>query len=229
MATIETITHDSGSPVSAHYTGTIVDVGGRASITVGAALNSSVEGLQIAMGNGNSLSMLESTTAPSTDKIGFTVYFDPNSAGVPTSGSDEISIGIRGGVSLRDQAVVVAELNSSGDAYTVRGQIIDDGATQQATSSYTITDAPHKLQVISTRATGASDNNGSFTLYVDDVAKETVTGLDLYANWLTSLRFRVFATASSTTSGNVYVDELLYEDLPVTFSGYDLVLGGGQP
>lgn len=216
MAIHKTINHDSGSPVSNHYTGSITDAGGRASIAAGAALNGSTEGLQLAMGDSNSVYLSEGMSAISTNVLVLTFYFDPNSAGVPSSGTDEIEVAVWNNTAVLRQAAIFIQLNASGDAYTVYGQVEDDGTTSNQSSSYTLSDGPHKLTIVVNRAASTSSNDGSFTLYVDDVAKETVSSLDIYDYWTGMDAIEVFGYASATTSGAVYIDEIVVLDAPVS-------------
>jgi hypothetical protein len=198
MATHKEINHDSGSPVSNHYTSAIVDPSSRAAITGSAALNGSSNGLQLTMTGGlSSVRLEEGMSALPADSLRLKIHFDPNNV-TPPSGSSSLSVRIWNSSFTYRQAEIIITFNSSGDTYRVSGQIEDDSGTLNQSSEYALTNEPHCIEIAVNRATDTSSGDGSFVLYVDGVAKETVSSLDIFDNWPDIDRLDVFGSATGT-------------------------------
>jgi hypothetical protein len=213
MATHKSITHDGGPPVSSYYTLSIIDPGTRGSITGASALNGSVFGLQLVMSGGFvSARFRESMSALPGNTLRLRVYFDPNSVSISSGGSD-IRVDIQDNTITKPQGGLRFSFNSTGDAYRVSGRVIDDAANNQSSSEYALSDVPHCVEIAVNRASSTLANDGSFVLYVDGVAKETVSGINLYDNWPNINQIDVFCSATGVgDSGSAYLDEILVDD-----------------
>jgi hypothetical protein len=77
--------------------------------------------------------------------------------------------------SRRVMAIVLRRI---GGTYAVSVRVRRDDDTQVDTSFYTLSAAPHTIEVDWQRATAPGANNGSLRLWVDDSLRQTLTGID---------------------------------------------------
>ena len=135
-------------------------------------------------------------------------YIDPNSA---TWGSGE-AIGLfalRGGGNNK----TLVQLVRTGTTYYILAYIYNDAGTNSVTSGYSITDAPHYVEVDLIRSTNSTSNNGSLQLWIDGSSKETISGIDNYDRLAAVNAFYWGGiTKPSSPSGTVYLDELVVND-----------------
>lgn len=149
----------------------------------------------------------------STRYLRFRCYFDPNT--ITMADADEFYImefRSAGGQSSGYLRVV-----KRGSAYKVFcGQRKDDG-TYGKTAEYTITDAPHYIEVEFARASSNVAADGSTSLWVDGVLKETVSGLDVYdVNRPVTMYAGAITGLDIGTSGTFYLDDIIVKDQSVT-------------
>ena len=79
----------------------------------------------------------------------------------------------------RDNVVVVLlELRRYNNTYQVRASVVNDGSTWSNSAWFTITDAPHKLEIHWRVSSGPGANNGGITFWVDDVQRGNFTNID---------------------------------------------------
>ena len=147
-----------------------------------------------------------------SNEIGFRFYFDPN-----TYTNVAWSDGILARFVLSNAPWRAIEVqygrNPAGPLRYIRLRMYTDAGGTSDTSWYAITDAPHWIEIYAKRSTGAGDNNGEGTLYIDSVAKETESGIDNYDAWAlkATLRFGIYAVTAST-GGTVFIDEIVVRD-----------------
>lgn len=241
MTTLEDINHDSGPPVSNHWT-TVTDPGGRLSITGVAALDGTANGLQIDFSSTNNADVIEPYTPPGSNELRLRFRYDPNTPATPSVSSATL---VR--VVLSEDGTVFGDLlgrisigknvapGSELQAFFVFG---DDSTPLGSTAGNSIiTDEPHCFEMVFKRAVSAVSNDGSYDFLIDSVSQfsdATVDNYDLFPTidniWV---RADVMEVAMSGT--DTYIDEFLLTDVEgvglcaaAAFSGYDLVLGGGQ-
>ena len=77
--------------------------------------------------------------------------------------------------SRRVMAVVLRRI---GGAYAVSVRVRADNDAQVDTSFYTLSAAPHTIEVDWQRASAPGANNGSLRLWIDDSLRQTLTGID---------------------------------------------------
>lgn len=129
-------------------------------------------------------------------------YFDPNSIGMASGNAHFIFNWLMG----TSTAVGRVEFRYFSGAYQIRGRLIDDGTTWLNTSWFTISDAPHFIELDWRAATGAGTNNGGLTLWIDGVQKANLTGVDNDTRRIDRVRLGAVAGIDAGTSGTYYFD-----------------------
>jgi hypothetical protein len=69
-------------------------------------------------------------------------------------------------------------LRRIGTTYSLLARIRRDDGTTSDSAFYTISANPHSIEFDWKKSTGPGANNGSFTLWIDDVAQVTLSGID---------------------------------------------------
>jgi hypothetical protein len=140
-------------------------------------------------------------------------YFDPNS--IPMASGDAHFI-LEGYAGTSTKVLRVAFRNSSG-AYQVRAELLNDGTTWTNTSWFTITDAPHSIELDWRAATAVGANNGGLTLWIDNVQRANLTGVDNDNRRIDRARLGAVAGIDTGTRGTYYFDA--FESRRQTFIG----------
>lgn len=103
--------------------------------------------------------------------------------------------------------------------YTIRAAVKDDSEGTDATAFYTISDAPHYIEVRCQKATNSTSNDGELQLYVDGVSQELISTIDNYDNFeeLDNIRVGGATSIDPGTSGSFYQDDVIFrnDDTPI--------------
>jgi len=180
---------------------------GDLSVTHAAALHDSY-GASFFIDDGNELYMRDSTPDTET-RYRFRFYLDPNSLTMADPSWFLIFKSIQEDWSV---APLKVYLLYSGSAYKINAKDATDGGDySKYTSDYTITDAPHCIEIDWMASTGAGNDDGYFSLWIDGVLKETVSDIDSDTEdtghiHLTTSEF------SSVPSGTLYMDDFASND-----------------
>jgi len=217
MAELFNITHDANN--LNEYDSTVTDGGDLSTGTPGLA------------GTTAKMELLVDDTATAYGQKNFTVitsrewrlrcYIDPNGITLPGYNHFLFCLVYHGGI------LTEIHIENRGDVYTIRARQQDDNWASRATGYYTITDAPHYVEVYVKHATSSSANNGILTLWIDGVQKQTITDLDLYDRGQPELvQLGAPFGAPADTSGTLYLDEFVFRD-----DGTEIgpVAAAGQP
>jgi hypothetical protein len=198
------INHDSGPPVTDHWDTT----NSRFSITVAAALNGTVEGLQIDYAA--STQVIRKGFVATDSQLNLSFYFDPNGAGTPTV-LDRVLLwlGVSQFTFTTDFASFVIEKETSGDIEVT----MNAGGVGVVGTPFNITDDVHFFEINVTRASSAIALDGVFEYYVDSVLKHTESNVANYNTFI--LIDSVFCYAAfleaAMAGTTLYVDEVLVE------------------
>ena len=92
-------------------------------------------------------------------------YFDPNSIPMASGDAHYIFKGFMGA----STEVLRVEFRQSAGTYQIRASLLDDGTTFINSSFFTISDAPHFVEVDWRAATAPGANNGGLTLWIDGI------------------------------------------------------------
>jgi hypothetical protein len=101
-------------------------------------------------------------------------YFDPNSITMSNGNAHYIFYGYTG----TSTDVLRLELRRSSGNYQIQAALRNDKSTWSASNWFTISDAPHVLELDWRASTAAGANNGSLTFWIDGVQQANLTGVD---------------------------------------------------
>ncbi len=131
-------------------------------------------------------------------------YFDPNSIPMTSGDAHFIFKGFAGtGTSTE---VLRVEFRWFSGAYQIRTSLMDDGTTFMSTNWFTISDAPHPIEVDWRAATAAGANNGGLTLWIDGVQQQDLTGIDNDTRRIDRARLGALTGIDAGTRGAYYFD-----------------------
>jgi len=134
-------------------------------------------------------------------------YFDPNTITMAKNDAHLIFLGRTANGTVTGATVLQVEFRMSANgAYQLRALISDDGTTFSSSGWFSITDAPHPIELDWRASTAAGANNGSLTLWIDGVQKASVTGIDNDTRRIESVRMGALTGIDTTTRGTYYFD-----------------------
>jgi len=173
---------------------------GDLSVSSGAALIGSY-GLQTIVDDNKSIYVTDdSPNAETRYRAGF--HFDPNSITMANNNSHYLFYGYRG----TSTVTVRIQFRRSSGAYQLRAALRDDGSSWTNTSWFTISDAPHYIEVDWRAATGSGANNGGLTLWIDGTQHANLTGVDNDMRRIERVRLGAVAGIDSGSRGAYYFD-----------------------
>jgi hypothetical protein len=203
MAILFNIRHETGDLTE--YTTHNSD-GDDLTVATAAALAGTIYGLAVAVEDTGALYGSKTFTAPAA-QMRLRLYFDPNSFAL-TSGQSNAFLRI--GMSSPPNHVANLSLYSDGTNYEIRAGIFNDAGSLTSGSRYDITDAPHYIEFLLTRAATDISADGSIALYIDGALQGTVGSIDNYDVFAAMTFLRVGACLYGTQgSGTFYIDEIL--------------------
>ena len=173
---------------------------GDLSVTTQAAM-SGTYGLNAVVDDNNSLYVVDWSPRNET-RYKASFKFDPNSITMTLDDAHDLLYAYTpdGGGMLR------VEFTKSRKGYQIRVESLKDSGWN-STSWYTITDAPHTLQVEWKAASSPSTHNGTLQLWIDGVSQQLVTKVDNDTVKVDSVKFGVVEGVDSGTRGTEYFDD----------------------
>ena len=102
--------------------------------------------------------------------------------------------------------VLLVEFCQSSGAYQIRAALLDDGTTWINTNWFTISDAPHVIELDWQAATAAGANNGSLTLWIDEAQQANLSGVDNDTRRMDRARLGALTGVDNGTRGTYYFD-----------------------
>ena len=129
-------------------------------------------------------------------------YFDPNSITMASGNAHYI---FKGFVGTSTEALRVEFGQTSGN-YQLRAALVDDGTIWTSSNWFTISDAPHFIELDWQAATAAGANNGSLTLWIDGVQQASLSGVDNDTRWIDRARLGALTGLDAGTLGTYYFD-----------------------
>jgi hypothetical protein len=183
-----------------------VDTGSFLTAAAGAALNGTNYGLNVAATSGTASRYIQKGFAIFTESAYcIRAYFDPNTItldGTPVwIRTEEILTGYRG------IAVYVTYGSSN---YSLRLGAAPESGTVAWGTSFTITDAPHYIEIVLSRATTDGGTDGWAKIYVDGTEKDSKTGVANYNLFMLQNRLTIGGIGiTTTTSGAYFIDEIV--------------------
>lgn len=195
--------------------------GGDLSAHADAALAGTTVGMKLVVDDANAIyGVCDGVNGPLSN-IRFRFYIDPNSL---TMGANEMfQVATVNATDAPYVFAIVQLLYSSG--YYIRLRVIDDGSTGVDIQTTAITDAPHYVEVLLSRASGADANDGVATIWIDGSQVGTKTDWDNYTRManVTYMRFGAIAEIDAGTSGTFYMDQIVIRDDATEIGAYAAV------
>src|SRR5262249_27387827 len=108
----------------------------------------------------------------------------------------------------------------SASSYQLRTGVLNDSGTPVYGSYTDISDAAHMVELDWRAASAAGANNGSVTLWIDEVQKGTMSGIDNDQQRIDRVRLGAVSGLTAGTSGTFYLDAFISRR--ISYIGDDL-------
>ncbi|MBI3241432.1 MAG: LamG domain-containing protein [Chloroflexi bacterium] len=181
------------------WTSNVNDLGDL-SVSTQAALVSA-KGMQAVIDDNNSIYVRDDTPA-ALRLYRARFYFDPNSIPMTSGNAHYIFYGYNA-----SSTVVLRVEFTKTTVYQLRAGLLNDTSTGWTTTGwFTITDAPHFIELYWRASKAPGLNNGGLTFWVDGVQKADLTGVDNDTRQIESVRLGAVAGVDTGTRGTYYFD-----------------------
>ena len=120
--------------------------------------------------------------------------------------------------------VFIVFLRYSAGSYQIYALAGTDAGSEQ-TAYYNIADEPHKIRLTWFASTGVGEDNGYMELYIDDVLKEAIVGLDTDTKSVDEIRFGSAGGLDAGTYGIFYMDDCKWSDELYPILQHNILLG----
>ncbi len=127
--------------------------------------------------------------------------FDPNSLVMANNQAHYLFYGYKGANTL----ITRLEFRFN-KGYQLRGAVRRDNNSWQTSSWYTLSDTAHTVELDWRAATASGANNGSLTLWIDDVQKGMLSAIDNDTHRVDRIRLGAIAGLDAGTRGSYYFD-----------------------
>jgi len=194
------------------WSSSVIDAGDL-SVSAGAALTGS-KGLQAVIDD--NIAIFATDDTPNTEpRYRVRFYFDPNSISMVSGDGHNTFLGYSGSATFT--SVLRVGFGFSSGVYQVRVGLLNDSGTWINSSWFTISDAPHPIELDWKAATGAGANNGGLTFWIDGIQKANLTGVDNDTQRIDRVQLGAAAGIDSGTRGTYYFD--IFESRRQTYVG----------
>jgi hypothetical protein len=174
--------------------------GGNLSVSAAAALVGT-QGMQALINDNHSIYVTDDQpTAEPRYRARF--YFDPNTIPMSKNSAHFLFYGLNAAGTV----VMQVEFRFSNSQYQIRASLLNDNTSFTSTAWFTISDAPHPVELDWRASTAAGANNGGLTLWIDGVQKADLTGVDNDTRRIDSIRLGAVAGINNGTRGTYYFD-----------------------
>ncbi len=102
--------------------------------------------------------------------------------------------------------VLRVEFRQSAGTYQLRASLLDDGTTWINTNWFTLSDAPHFVELDWRAATATGANNGGLTLWIDGTQQVDLNGIDNDTRRIDRARLGALTGIDTGTRGTYYFD-----------------------
>ena len=131
-------------------------------------------------------------------------YFDPNSIRMANNDAHYIFYGYSG--ASTSTIVLRIEFRYSKAAYQLRVSIRNDSSGWTSSTWFTISDAPHPIEIDWRAATASGASNGGLTFWIDGLQRADLTGVDNDTRRIDSIQLGAISGVDSGTRGAYYFD-----------------------
>jgi hypothetical protein len=129
-------------------------------------------------------------------------YFDPHSISMTSNDAHYIFYGYSG----TSTVVLRIEFRLSKGSYQLRVSLRNDSSSWTTSSWFTISDAPHPIELDWRASTASGANNGSLTLWIDGIQRAALTGVDNDTRRIDRVQLGAISGIDSGTRGTYYFD-----------------------
>lgn len=243
MSTHKDVNFNTGT-VATWFDSILLDTDGNFSLTVGSALKGSAKGLRVQFSNSNLSQGLTNMSVPVSDELRMVFWFDASNVAVVNSDHQIFECRIRhsGSKSLIKIDISTDSIGGSDDYKLDAFSFVDNDISEQTLiNDLKINDTlsvVHCVDIRIVQESSSSGNDGVLEIHVDGVQQFISTIVQNFSAFdsIDNLHF-IGGAVTSDLSGFLSFDEWLVDDDdqvdlgcdPLGFSGYSLVLGGGQP
>jgi uncharacterized protein YjiK len=180
------------------------------------------QGLQAVI-NDNNLIFLTDNWPSAEPRYRARFYFDPNSIAMANADAHYIFQGYSGNSTL----ILRVEFRYSGGVYQIRAALLNDAATWSNSGWFTLSDAPHYLELDWQAATAVGANDGALAFWIDGVQQAGLTGIDNDTYRIDRARLGAVAGVDTGTRGTYYFDA--FESRRQTYIGPATVVPTATP
>src|SRR3990172_4858042 len=192
------------------WTSSVTDAGDL-SVTTAAALVGS-QGTQAVLDDNNAIYVQDDTpNAEARYRARF--YLDPNSLPMSNGNAHYLFYGYSG----TSTQVLRVEFGRNSSQYQLRAGLRNDANSWTTSSWFTISDAPHFVELDWKASGGAGQNNGYLTLWIDAAQQANLTGIDNDTRRIDKVQLGAVAGVDSGTRGTEYFDA--FESRRTTYIG----------
>jgi hypothetical protein len=160
------------------------------------------QGLLALLDDNNTLVVIDESPALET-RYRARFYFDPNSIPMSVSDAHLLLVGSSSGGTVQ---VLQLELRFQVTGYEVRALLVNDTKVWISTSWFTLSDAPHALELDWRAATAAGANNGGLTLWIDGIQQADLASVDNDSRRIDQVRLGAVSGVDSGTRGTYFFD-----------------------
>ena len=186
------------------------DAGDLSASSVAALIGS--QGMQAVIDDNNSIYVTDDLPNAETRYLA-RFYFDPNSI-LMTNGENHYIFYGYSGIS---KLVLRVQLRRSSNNYQIRAALRSDGSAWTTSSWFTISDAPHSIEIDWRASTGVGANSGGLTLWIDNTQRANLTGVDNDTRRIDRVQLGAVSGMDNGTRGAYYFDA--FESRRQTFIG----------
>lgn len=187
--------------------------GGDLSVSGAAAMGGTTDGIAAVINDTNNIFVRDDSPG-GENEYHARFYFDPN--GFTTGMNGQRTKIFQAFDETPQRRIVTIALRVLNGGYLITAKTKNDDDTWANTGFFTITDAPHVIEVKWKRATTGSSNDGSLQLWIDGASQATLSGLDNNTSQVDYARLGAFGIKAGS-SGTLYFDE--FSSHRVTYIG----------
>ena len=162
---------------------------------------SGTQGMQAVINDNNSI-YVNDDTPNAEPRYRARFYFDPNSITMANNDAHNIFKGFAGA----STEVLRVEFRFSSGVYQLRTALLNNSSAWTNMNWFTISDAPHFIEVDWRAATAAGANDGGLTLWIDGAQQQDLTGIANDTWRVDRARMGALSGIDNGTRGTYYFD-----------------------
>jgi hypothetical protein len=188
---------------------TTVSDSGDMSVEASAALAGTSYGNRYVIDDTTTLYTMHDLSTPNTSGVmRARFYFDPNNLTIGPGETFDIAVFYNSST----QAIARIMVDKS-SGFTIKSGIYNDSGGGSTTPAQSVTDGPHFVEFVINRATNDTSSDGRMQLWIDNVDKYTISGIDNYDRFVNIDTIYLCAYQLDIgTSGTFFLDQIVVND-----------------